>query len=45
MYQADCQRLFRRIIYHSFLFNDVQDFFKDQAFRDTYQLSKQRFGE
>ena len=45
MYQADCLRLFRRIIDHSLLFSDVQNFSKEQAFRDTCHLYEQRFGE
>ena len=45
MYRADCLRLFRRIIDHSLLISDVQEFFKEQAFSDTCQLYEQRFGE
>ncbi|CAF4669346.1 unnamed protein product, partial [Rotaria sp. Silwood2] len=45
IYQADCIRLFRRIIDHKLLANDIEDFLKEQAFRDTCQLYEQRFGE
>ena len=45
MYQADCVRLFRRVIDHSLLLNDIQQFLKEQAFRDTCQVYEQRFGE
>ncbi|CAF3859124.1 unnamed protein product [Rotaria sordida] len=45
MYQADCLRLFRRIIDHSLVINDTEQFFKEQAFVDTCQLYEQRFGE
>jgi hypothetical protein len=45
MYRADCRRLFRRIIDHSLLMSDVQQFLKEQAFRDTCQLYEQKFGE
>ncbi|CAF4541584.1 unnamed protein product [Rotaria sp. Silwood2] len=45
IYQADCIRLFRRVIDHKLLANDIEDFLKEQAFRDTCQLYEQRFGE
>ncbi|CAF4340009.1 unnamed protein product, partial [Rotaria sordida] len=45
IYQADCIRLFRRIIDHKLLANDTEDFLKEQAFRDTCQFCEQRFGE
>ncbi|CAF3529452.1 unnamed protein product [Rotaria sp. Silwood1] len=45
IYQADCIRLFRRIIDHKLLANDIEEFLKEQAFRDTCQLYEQRFGE
>jgi hypothetical protein len=45
MYQADCLRLFRRVIDHSLLFFKIQDYIKDQAFQDTCHLYEQRFGE
>jgi hypothetical protein len=45
MYQTDCLRLFRRVIDHSLLLSDVQNFSKEHAFQDTCQLYKQRFGE
>jgi hypothetical protein len=45
IYQADCLRLFRRVIDHSLLLKDVEQFSKDQAFCDTCQLYEQRFGE
>ncbi|CAF3804813.1 unnamed protein product [Rotaria sp. Silwood1] len=45
MYQADCLRLFRRVIDHSLLISDIEKFLKDQAFRDTCQLYEQQFGQ
>ncbi|CAF4090598.1 unnamed protein product [Rotaria sordida] len=45
IYQADCIRLFRRIIDHKLLANDIEDFLKEQAFQDTCQFYEQRFGE
>ncbi|CAF3684072.1 unnamed protein product [Rotaria sp. Silwood1] len=45
LYQADCLRLFHRIIDHTLLINDTEQFFKKQAFFDTCQLYEQRFGE
>ncbi|CAF1430270.1 unnamed protein product [Rotaria sordida] len=45
MYQADCLRLFRRVIDHSLLITDIEKFLKDQAFRDTCQLYEQQFGQ
>jgi hypothetical protein len=45
MYQADCLRLFRRVIDHSLLISEIEKFLKDQAFQDTCQLYEQRFGE
>lgn len=45
MYKADCRRLFRRVIDHSLLFSDVQNFSKRQAFLDTCHLYEQRFGD
>jgi len=45
MYQADCLRLFRRVIDHSLLLTDVEQFIKDEAFLDTCRLYEQRFGE
>jgi hypothetical protein len=45
MYQADCLRLFRRVIDHSLLISDIENFLKVQAFQDTCQLYEQRFGE
>ncbi|CAF1310715.1 unnamed protein product [Rotaria sp. Silwood1] len=45
MYQADCLRLFRRVIDHSLLISDIEKFLKDQAFRDTCQLYEQQFGD
>ncbi|CAF3920257.1 unnamed protein product [Rotaria sp. Silwood1] len=45
IYQADCIRLFHRIIDHKLLTNDIEKFYKEQAFRDTCQLYEQKFGE
>ena len=45
MYKADCIRLFRQVIDHSLLFTSIQNFLKEQAFRDTCQLYEKRFGE
>jgi hypothetical protein len=45
MYQADCLRLFRRVIDHSLLISEIEKFLKNQAFQDTCQLHEQRFGE
>jgi hypothetical protein len=45
MYQADCLRLFRRVIDHSLLVSDIEQFLKDQAFQDTCELYEQKFGE
>jgi hypothetical protein len=45
IYQNDCLRLFRRVIDHSLIINDIEQFLKEQAFLDTCQLYEQRFGE
>ena len=45
MYHADCLRLFRRVIDHSLLISDIQQFLMEQAFRDTCHLYEQKFGE
>lgn len=45
MYQEDCMRLFHRIIDHSLLLNEVEQFLKQQAFIDTCKLYEERFGE
>ncbi len=46
MYRNDCLRLFRRIIDHSLIMkNEMEKYFKEKAFIDTYQLYEQRFGE
>jgi Glycine-rich domain-containing protein-like len=45
MYREDCMRLFHRIIDHSLLTNDIEQFLKEQAFIDTCKLYKERFGE
>ncbi|CAF1505940.1 unnamed protein product [Adineta steineri] len=45
MYQADCLRLFRRVIDHSLLIIDIQQMLKDQAFQDTCQLYEKTYGE
>jgi hypothetical protein len=46
MYRNDCLRLFRRIIDHSLIMkNEIEQFFKEQAFLDTCQLYADKFGE
>ncbi|CAF2995915.1 unnamed protein product [Rotaria sp. Silwood2] len=46
MYQNDCVRLFHRVIDHSLIVNNnIEQFFKERAFLDTYQLYEQKFGE
>jgi hypothetical protein len=45
MYRKDCLRLFRRVIEHSLLTDDIGQFLKEQAFLDTCQLYEERFGE
>jgi len=45
IYQNDCIRLFHRVIDHSLIINDIEQFFKEQAFLDTCQLYEQKFGE
>ena len=45
MYREDCMRLFHRIIDHSLLTNDIEQFLKEQAFIDTCKLYEERFGE
>jgi hypothetical protein len=45
IYQQDCLRLFHRVIDHSLLTNEIEQFLKEQAFRDTCQLYEERFGE
>jgi hypothetical protein len=46
MYRNDCLRLFRRVIDHSLIMkNEMEQFFKEQAFLDTCQLYQQRFGD
>ena len=45
VYEADCIRLFRRVIDHSLLTSDIQTFLREQAFRDTCQLYEQRYSE
>jgi hypothetical protein len=45
MYRDDCLRLFHKIIDHSLLTNDIEQFLKNEAFNETCQLYEQRFGE
>lgn len=45
MYHDDCMRLFHRVIDHSLLTNDLEQFLKEQAFIDTCKLYKERYGE
>ncbi|CAF1466581.1 unnamed protein product [Adineta steineri] len=44
-YRDDCMRLFHRIIDHSLLANEIEQFLKEQAFIDTCKLYEERFGE
>ena len=45
MYREDCMRLFHRVIDHSLLANEMEQFLKQQAFIDTCKLYEERFGE
>lgn len=45
MYRNDCLRLFRRIIDHSLIIDDINSAFKEDAFLDTCRLYEERFGE
>ena len=45
MYRDDCQRLFHRVIDHSLLTENIEQFLKEQAFLDTCKLYEERFGE
>jgi hypothetical protein len=45
MYRKDCMRLFHRIIDHSLITNDIEQFLKEKAFIDTCKLYEERFGE
>ncbi|CAF2745557.1 unnamed protein product [Rotaria sp. Silwood2] len=45
MYQKDCLRLFHRVIEHSLLINDIEQYLKEQAFLETCQLYEERFDE
>jgi len=45
MYRQDCMRLFHRVIDHSLLTNDIEQFLKEQAFIDTCKLYEERYGE
>ncbi|CAF1306571.1 unnamed protein product [Rotaria sordida] len=45
IYNADCIRLFHRVINHKLLNNDMEEFLKEQAFQDTCQLYEQTFDE
>ncbi|CAF0853872.1 unnamed protein product [Adineta steineri] len=45
MYRDDCMRLFHRIIDHSLLATEMEQFLKEQAFIDTCKLYEERFGE
>ena len=45
MYKNDCLRLFHRVIDHSLLTDEVEQFLKEKAFHGTCQLYEQRFGE
>ena len=45
MYRDDCLRLFHRVIDHSLLTDQVEQFLKDQAFVETCQLYEERYGE
>jgi hypothetical protein len=45
LYREDCQRLFHRVIDHSLLMENIEQFLKEQAFVDTCKLYEKRFGE
>ena len=45
MYHNDCMRLFHRVIDHSLLTKELEQFLKEQAFVETCQLYEERFGE
>ncbi|CAF1009309.1 unnamed protein product [Rotaria sordida] len=45
MYREDCMRLFHRVIDHSLLATEIEQFLKEQAFIDTCKLYEERFGE
>ncbi len=45
IYRTDCLRLFGRIINHSLLTDDIEQFLKKQAFIETCQLYEEHFGE
>ena len=46
IYHNDCLRLFHRIIDHSLIMkNEMEQFFKQQAFVDTCELYEKKFGE
>ncbi|CAF1416648.1 unnamed protein product [Rotaria sp. Silwood1] len=45
MYREDCMRLFHRIIDHSLLATEIEQFLKEQAFIDTCKLYEERYGE
>ncbi|CAF1181428.1 unnamed protein product [Rotaria magnacalcarata] len=45
MYREDCIRLFHRVIDHSLLATEIEQFLKEQAFIDTCKLYEERFGE
>ncbi|CAF1067084.1 unnamed protein product [Adineta ricciae] len=45
MYHDDCLRLFHRIIDHSLLSSDIEQFLKERAFIETCKLYEERFGE
>jgi hypothetical protein len=45
IYRQDCMRLFHRVIDHSLLTNEMEQFLKEQAFIDTCKLYEERFGE
>ena len=44
-YRSDCLRLFHRIIDHSLFLDEIGYSLKNQAFLDTCQLYRERFGE
>ncbi|CAF0951485.1 unnamed protein product [Adineta steineri] len=45
MYREDCIRLFHRVIDHSLLANEIEQFLKEQAFNETCKLYEERFHE
>ncbi|CAF3747094.1 unnamed protein product [Rotaria sp. Silwood1] len=45
MYRGDCLRLFRHVIDHSLLIDNIAESLKEQTFANTCRLYEERFGE